>query len=64
MEEKQTRWTEKLNKWYFKFGYPMSYAISAFLENKGKSIDEICTIIEKEKIPAYYARIESYKTQA
>ena len=63
MEEKQTRWMEKLNEWYFKLGYPMSYAISTFLEHKEKSIDEICTIIEKEKIPAYNTKIESYRAE-
>jgi len=58
METKQAEWAKKLNEWYDK-GYPINYAICAYLENKEKSFQEICDIIEKEKIPEYNKRIES-----
>ena len=61
-EQKPTKWVEKINDWYNR-GFPMNNAVSAFLEHKEKTVEEICNIIETVKIPEYYARIESYKTK-
>ena len=57
-EEKEwQRWQRKLDEWW-KLGYPTCYAVVDHISNKEKSFEEICAIIEGEKIPKYKEMIK------